>query len=300
MAAVCSNEVITNIVPHLYDPIDLTACSAVSRGWRSAYLHAQITSLCLEVPNIEGRREAKHVCGLMQWVRAQHARGNFCRVTTLTMQLKEEAVSDTFCFFSGAVLMLAATWPLQRVRVSGPFDLDLALRLLPACITYLDLHPSTWALPKVVDLASFCKFTGLQTLTIYPFGDDPEYEPGNCFLLTAMLTSLSNLTLSSWPLKIDDGCSVAGCLPSLLHASLHVHVDLVNDFTFLDHCRVLFLILLDPIPTPPDSFVIITVGKSSQLRMLDLCGPLVTGIRLSVRKPGLQLRRSQMKVSHIF
>lgn len=78
----------------------------------------------------------------------------------------------------------------------------LELGLLPACVTCVDLHASTWAF-HTVDLASFCKFTVLQTLTIYPFGDDPEYQLaiGNRFLLNAMRTILISLPLSSWPLK---------------------------------------------------------------------------------------------------
>lgn len=247
------------------------------------------SSLWLSVPYRAGTRDLTYVCGLLQWVRAHHARGNFRRVKNLTMETKEEAVSDTFCCFSAAVLMLADTWQLQRVHVSGPFDWDLVVGLLPASATHLELLPSPWALPKVVDLASFCKFTALQTLSIYPLGHDPDYEHGNSFLLSATLTSLVSVTLSNWPFKLANGCSVAVCLPSLVHASVHLYLDLVNAFTLLDRCKVLYLILLDPTPLPIENSMEIRVESSSQLRRLSLCGELVSEVDLVVTKPGVQL-----------
>ena len=147
-------------------------------------------------------------------------------------------------------------------------------------------------LPEVIDLASFRKFTALQTLVIHSLDAAPVYQPGNCFFLSTTLANLTSIILSNWPLLLKDGCSIATCLPSLLHASVFVHVDLVNAFTSIDQFKALYLVLMDS-PPPCSSSMIIEVEKSSQLRKLVLCDPIHryvnTVIELYVKKPGLQV-----------
>ena len=142
---------------------------------------------------------------------------------------------------------------------------------------------------RITLLANFRKFTALQTMIIYSSDEDPICSPGNCFLLSTALFSLTSRTLSSWPLLLKDGCSVADCLPRLVHASLVVHMELVNAFTLCDQFKALFLVLMDPILLPQDSLMTITVEYSSQLRKLILCGPVQTKVDLIVNKPGVQV-----------
>lgn len=134
---------------------------------------------------------------------------------------------------------------------------------------------------------------------MYPYVEEPDYWPGNCFSLSNALTNLKSLTLSSWPLLLKDGCSIANCLPNLVHASVHLHTDLVIAFTLCNQVKVLSLILVDPVPLPRNHSVQIMVKSSSQLRKLELCGPAETLLDLRMEKPGVQLRCSNVSLRNV-
>ncbi len=68
-------------------------------------------------------------------------------------------------------------------------------------------------------------------------------QDGNRFLLEGVFSNLAQLTLSPWPLQLDAECTVAACLPSLLHTSAHVPGSLVHAFTQLKHARSVSMIL---------------------------------------------------------
>ena len=173
MAAVLS-EIIEIVLRHVQNPLDLIACSVVSQAWYSAYQNAQTSSLDLTISR--RRLTEKHVYGLVQWIQAQQARGNFCQLTALTIGFDGyQDDSNEQYFYYGAVLMLAGTWPLQDVEVIGAFDFEMALKLLPGSVKQLKLCPSATCFPDIVHLASSNKFTTLQTLVVFPFGDDPTY-----------------------------------------------------------------------------------------------------------------------------
>ena len=111
----------------------------------------------------------------MHWVHTRHAGGSFGQLTSLTADFDDELeyeqdLSQMLWFFAGVVLTLAGNWPLQRVLVLGYFDLDMATILLPASVQHLHLSPNPRALPRIIDLASFCKFQALKALSIPPFG----------------------------------------------------------------------------------------------------------------------------------
>ncbi|KAL3143518.1 hypothetical protein ABBQ38_002322 [Trebouxia sp. C0009 RCD-2024] len=305
MAAVCS-EIIEIVLRHLRNSLDLIACSVVSQGWYSAYQNARISCLDLSIPSRQLARTLrdKHLCGLVLWMQAQQARGNFCRLTALTIACNgyPEDSSEHY-FFSGAVLMLAGTWPLQELDIVGSFDFDMALRLLPASVKHLRLLPLASCLPKIVHLASFSKFTALQTLTVHPDGEDLPFEPGNCFVLGGALANLTSMTLSNWPFLLKDGCNISTCLPHLERISVHLDVDLVNAFTSSDQFKVLFLVLDDPSPLPQEHSVSIVVERTSKLKKLVLCAQvgnaLLTVIDLQVRKPGVELLCCDVILNHI-
>lgn len=294
MALTCS-EIIQVVLRHLQNPLYLIACSVVSPEWHSAYEKAQISSLHLSTA--KGR---KHLYGLLRWMQAQQERGNFCQLTTLTIAFAEyddeyDDDSNEKYLFSGAVIMLAGFWPLQEVKITGAFDFDMALELLPGSVKHLKLCPNILCFPDIVHLERFSRFTALQTLTVYPFtfGEDPPCLPGNCFLLGGALANLASMTLSSWPLILKGGCSITSCLPNLKRASVHLHVDLVNAFTSSDQFKVLILVLVDPTPLPDNHSVRISVNSTSKLKKLVLGGPLrtflLTLIDLQVKKPGVEL-----------
>ena len=142
-------------------------------------------------------------------------------------------------FLAGSVLVLGGNWPLQRVVIFGRFDFITTLEQLPAFVQHLQLCMHPKATPQIVDLAKFCKVEVLKELVIVPHGPDPSYQPGNCFILSTTSADLTSLTLSSWPLLVQDGCNAAAaeCLPSLLYASLRNFVGVLNDLTRLDDVK---------------------------------------------------------------
>ena len=307
MEALCGIDIIGNILRHFEEPLDVLRCSAVSHRWHSAYLLAQTSALCLSLRTFDGRQKGR-ISGLMHWIQARHAAGNFCQLKSLTAHFgHEEAefgegnqeLSDMLWIFAGAVLMLAGTWPLQRAQLFGRFNLGIATELPPTSIQYLLLCIHPRAFPKLVNLDIFCKFEALKTLTIVPRGAI-MYQLGNCFSLSTTLANLTSLTLSSWPLLIKDIRIVSRLLPSLLSASLHVYIGFVNAFTVYDQVKALHLVLMDESPAPPEGTAnTIVVESSSQLRKLVLRGPVQTEIRLVVGKIGLQLDCESVNISSI-
>ena len=115
--------------------------------------------------------------------------------------------------------MLAGTWPMEDVQVTGSFHFDMALVLPTALVRHFKLCPHNGCLSEVIDLASFYKLTTLHTLTMYSGDSNHSYHPENCFLLSTTLTNLIGMILPSWLLLLLDGCSVAECLANLVHAS---------------------------------------------------------------------------------
>lgn len=308
MEAMCNVEIIEIILSHLDDPFDLLRCSVVSQRWHSAYLKAQTSALNFSLRCTAGSRR-QYVSGLVRWIQARHAEDNFCQLASLTADFYVEdsgnaevdaGVSETLWFSAGAVLMLAGAWPLERVAFSGRFDFNTALELLPASVQHLQLSVHSRALLRIVDLATFCKFGALKSLTIVLHVSEASHQRRCCFSLSATLTNLTSLNLSTWPLLVKNGCSVAQCLPSLLCATLHVHVGSVNAFTCLEKVKALYVHLMDDSPLPPAKTAkTISVESSSQLRKLVLRGPLQTDIRLLVGKPGMQLDCKDINVSCI-
>lgn len=308
MEARCNLEIFEIILSHLVDPFDLIRCSVVSQRWHSAYLQAQTSALNFSLRCTAGSRR-KYVSGLVRWIQARHAGGNFCQLANLTADFNDEdsgnaevdaEVSETLWFSAGAVLMLAGSWPLKRVAFSGRFDFSTALGLLPASVQHLQLSIHSRALPRIIDLATFCKFKALKNLTIVPHVPEALHQRRCCFSLSATLTNLTSLNLSTWPLLVKDDCSAAQCLPSLQCATLHLRVGSVNDFTCLDQVEALYVQLMDDSPLPPEKTAkIVLVKSSSHLRKLVLRGPLQTDIRLQVNKPGVQLDCKNVNVSRM-
>ena len=174
MEALCDTNIIGSILRQLEEPLDLLHCSAVSQRWRSACLKAQTFALSFSVPTTAG---VQYISGLIHWIQTRHAGGNLSLLKSFTAQLEDKNTvhgeladehSERLWFVAGAVLMLAGTWPLQRVVIAGRFDFSTTLKLLPASVQYLQLCMHAKALPQVVDLAKFCKFESLKELVVVP------------------------------------------------------------------------------------------------------------------------------------
>lgn len=271
MNALGSGEILEGITRHLSDPLDISTSSVVNRGWRAASRAARVT--CLNFP---GQFEPpiltmRVLRSLTQWFQAQQSK--ICQLSTLRVWVEvdeyTEDICQMFCSWSPSLFMLAGAWPLQDVTIVASFNFDAAVALLPACVKHLKLCPDADNLPKVVHLTDFCRFTAVETLTIYVHCSKGDIQPGNAFILSTVLAQLTNLTLSNWPFELEHGCSLAVCLPKLAHASLHLPVDLLQGFLVVNSVKVLYLILVDLEPVPLEG-VLAVVPSCNQLRSLDL------------------------------
>lgn len=289
-------EVLGLVLSCLRESHDIIRCAVVSKTWAEASKHTHYSSLSLVSTRVAPGTETQVARAQLRWLQDLQQEGHLDHLqdAALFHDDSEENLMQT-SFLSQGFIVLAGTWHLTKVNLTGPLCFATAVAMLPATLVVLRLWPDTG--PLTTPLSDFKRFKKLQVLHVgFGLNVGEDDMPNYTFVIDSGFPSLKFLAiLDRLRCSILPSYEIGTCLPDMQHLSLKIKVDeagaqLSENIIALMQLRKLELYLLDG---DSDDEVDLVLPAASLIEQLNVVGPpakLKPVVSLKLNKNGVSYR----------